>query len=51
MKKQKTQYYYVYAQGIYNLWSLVYITTDLTEAREVKQQYRKAKVLKNRMRA
>ncbi len=51
MKKQKTQNYYVYAQGIFDLWALVYITTDLTEANEVKEQYRKAKVLKNRMRA
>ena len=51
MKKQKTQNYYVYAQGIFDLWSLVYTTTDLIEANQVKERYRKAKVLKNRMRA
>jgi len=41
--------YYVYAQGILNLWALVFTTNDKNEAHDIARQYNKAKVLLNKM--
>ena len=51
MKKQKTQNFYVYVRGIFNLWQLMYITDNIDKANKFKSNYPVAKVLKNRMRA
>lgn len=36
--------YYVYAQGIFNLWALIYTTNSQQEAKDIASQYNKAKV-------
>jgi hypothetical protein len=41
--------YYVYAQGILNLWALVYTTTNQDEANDIASQYKKSKVTLKRM--
>jgi hypothetical protein len=45
----KEKRYYVYAQDRFKLWALVYITENKIEAENVRIQYIKAKILKNRM--
>lgn len=41
--------YYVYVQGILNLWALVYTTTDKIKAEDVKNQYPTSKILLSKM--
>ena len=41
--------YYVYVQGILNLWALVFTTSDKNEAQDIASQYKKAKVLTNKI--
>ena len=36
--------YHVYVQGRFNLWALVYTTTNQDEANEIASQYNKSKV-------
>lgn len=40
--------YYVYAQGILNLWALVYTTKNIDEANDVASQYKKSKITSKR---
>jgi hypothetical protein len=48
-KLNKMNNYYVYAQGILNLWALVYTTTNKDEANDIASQYKKSKVTLKRM--
>ena len=41
--------YYVYVKGILNLYALVYQTSDIQIAKEVKNQYNKAIIRKTKM--
>jgi hypothetical protein len=41
--------YHVYAQGILNLWALVFSTTDKDEAKKIASEYSKSKVLIKKM--
>jgi hypothetical protein len=41
--------YYVYAQGFFNLWALVFTTTNKNSAKHVALCYEKSKVLTQKM--
>lgn len=41
--------YYVYAQGLFNLWALVFTTTNKNSAKNVATCYEKSKVLTQKM--
>lgn len=47
MKSEKN--YYVYVQGVLNLWALVYITKCKNDASEIASEYTIAKVLTKKM--
>jgi hypothetical protein len=47
MKSEKN--YYVYVQGILNLWALVYTTNCKDDAKEIASEYARAKVLTKKM--
>jgi len=47
MKSEKN--YYVYVQGVLNLWALVYITRCKNDASEIASEYTIAKVLTKKM--
>lgn len=49
MKKLSEKMYYVYAQGILNLWALVYTTTSKHDANEIASEYTNSKVLTRKM--
>ena len=41
--------YYVYAQGLFNLWALVFTTTNKNSAKHVALSYENSKVLTKKM--
>jgi hypothetical protein len=41
--------YYVYAQGRFNLWALIYTTTSQQQAKGIASQYNKTKVLTKKL--
>ena len=47
MKSEKN--YYVYVQGVLNLWALVYTTKCKDDAKEIALEYDRAKVLTRKM--
>ena len=47
MKSEKN--YYVYVQGVLNLWALVYTTNCKDDANEIASEYARAKVLTKKM--
>jgi hypothetical protein len=47
MKSEKK--YYVYAQGILNLWALVYTTNCKNDANEIASEYNISKVLRRKI--
>jgi hypothetical protein len=49
MKKLSEKMYYVYAQGILNLWALVCTTTSKDVANKIALEYTNSKVLTKKM--
>lgn len=41
--------YYIYAQGRFNLWALIYTTNSQQKAKDIASQYNKTKVLTKKL--